>query len=1031
MTGFRGSAKILELGRGRIGIRGKLFGAFAGVASLTLLAGVVAFFSYGYIRQSLHHIEVEGIPAVDRAFTLARQSAELSAIFSSLVAANDRAAVAAAIERLRTKRQEIGATLDALDASAASRSSVESIRRRVGVLETNTNLLSASIEQRLDATAERQRQTRQAVAARDALIGKLAPMVDDAAFDLANGLQSSGEADDRAALVGLLAKLSNVDAPALQTLTDLRYDTDLILGVFSEVSLTPSTELLIPLHDRFTAGSYNARKVAKDLGEGGDASELRARLDALLTVGQRNGSIFELRASELSLTTRNLLLAATTQSEMTGLAVEEQQFVKLAQRISSNAVTASGNAIHESQMALLGLIILSAVSALAITWVYVGNGLLRRLKGLNKAMLALAGGNLDIVIPHEGDDEIRRMAIAVEVFKKNAIRRNELEADNEKDRIEDLRRREASFRLLFDSNPLPMWVYNVETLRFLSVNDAAVAHYGYGREQFLSMSAFDVCPEQYRTSFIEFLRAAPGGRRHQTEETWPQIRAEGTGFEVAAFSQALPFDGQRGALIALIDVTERRQAEASVVHMAHHDALTGLANRVLFRQRLDEALARMRRQDEGLAVHCLDLDHFKEVNDTLGHPIGDSLLRAVSERLLQCARETDTVARLGGDEFAIIQDAIKSPEQVSALAIRILDAIHRPYFIEGHDVVVNVSVGIALAPSDGQDPDVLLKNSDMALYRAKEDGRGTHRLFEPKMDARLQARRVLELELRAALRLGQFELYFQPLIDLQSGAVLGFEALIRWNHPRRGMVSPLEFIPLAEEIGLIVPIGEWVLRQACFEAATWPENMMVAVNLSPAQFANKNLVQSIVLALASSGVPAHRLELEVTESILLQESADNLAILHRLRALGVRIAMDDFGTGYSSLSYLRKFPFDKIKLDRSFVRDMSGDADCAAIIRAIAGLAGGLHMTTTAEGVETQDQLERLRAEGYAEGQGFLFSRPLPVSELREFLRQRGHVVGALKMDSQSNEPCSLIRDRKVEHSLTNDHLRTTERATG
>jgi EAL domain-containing protein (putative c-di-GMP-specific phosphodiesterase class I) len=315
----------------------------------------------------------------------------------------------------------------------------------------------------------------------------------------------------------------------------------------------------------------------------------------------------------------------------------------------------------------------------------------------------------------------------------------------------------------------------------------------------------------------------------------------------------------------------------------------------------------------------------------------------------------------------------------------------------------------------------------MALYRAKDEGRATYRFFEPEMDARLQARRVLEVELRAALQLQQFELYYQPLMDLQTSKILGFEALIRWRHPERGLVSPLEFIPLAEEIGLIVPIGEWVLRQACSEAATWPENMLVAVNISPAQFANKNLVPSILLGLASAGLSAHRLELEVTESILLQESENNLRVLYQLRALGVRIAMDDFGTGYSSLSYLRRFPFDKIKLDRSFVSDMAGDPECAAIIRAIAGLAEGLHMTTTAEGVETQEQLERLRAEGYTEGQGYLFSRPLPVGDLREFLRRHGHIVDA----AVAERPMKALQPLSQEYKARSKHRKGVSRPRG
>ncbi|SDR37415.1 PAS domain S-box-containing protein/diguanylate cyclase (GGDEF) domain-containing protein [Rhizobiales bacterium GAS113] len=1007
-TACLGSSANADDGRLRVGIRGKLFGAFAGVASLTLIASVVAFFSYDYIGQRLRRIDVEGIPAVDRAFTLARQGAELSAISSSLVAANDQGALAAAIVRLRTKRREIGATLDALDSSTTSRILVESIKRHVDELELSTDRLSESIQQRLGAADDRERLATGAVAAHGALMGRLAPMADDAGFDLASGLQSFDENEDRAALLRLLAKLSNVDAPALLALTDLRGDGNLILGILTEVSLAPNADVLRPLRDRFTASAYSARKAAKDLGEGDKPRELRIALEGLLAFGQPGGGVFEARGNELALTAQGWELATKTQSKTADLAVEIQQFVKIAQDISSGAVTASGSAIRQSQAALLGLMILSIASALLIAWCYVGNGLLRRLDGLNRAMLALAGGNLEVAIPHEGKDEIRRMAVAVEVFKRDAIRRKELEAERERDRIEDLRRREASFRLLFESNPLPMWVYDARTLGLVSVNDAAVTHYGYSREQFLSMSVPDVCPVDNRDSFTEYLQAVSSNRQHQTEETWPQLRADGTRFEATVFSQALTYESHAAALVALIDVTERKRAEACVVHMAHHDALTDLPNRVLFRQRLNEALARMRREDHRVAIHCLDLDHFKSVNDTLGHPVGDALLRAVSERLLSCVRETDTVSRLGGDEFAIVQDAVKTPEEVSLLATRLLDVIGAPYQLQGHEVVVNVSVGIALAPSDGEDPDLLLKNSDMALYRAKGDGRGTYRFFEPEMDARLQSRRVLEVDLRAALQRQQFELYYQPQIDLRTGTILGFEALIRWHHPERGIVPPLDFIPLAEEIGLIAPIGEWVLRQACAEAATWPENIAVAVNLSPVQFANKNLVQSIMLALASTGLRAHRLELEVTESVLLHENDTTLSVLHQLRALGVRIAMDDFGTGYSSLSYLRKFPFDKIKIDRSFVSDMTGDADCAAIIRAVVGLAEGLHMTTTAEGVETQDQLERLRAEGYVEGQGYFFSRPMPVGELREFLQQHGHVVDAALPERPTSELGSL-----------------------
>jgi len=441
------------------------------------------------------------------------------------------------------------------------------------------------------------------------------------------------------------------------------------------------------------------------------------------------------------------------------------------------------------------------------------------------------------------------------------------------------------------------------------------------------------------------------------------------------------------------DITDRRRAEAQIAHMARHDVLTDLPNRVLLREHLEQAIVRMRR-GEGFAVLCLDLDRFKNVNDTLGHSIGDSLLKAVGERLRRCVSEADTVARLGGDEFAIVQVGIERPEESSMIAAQILDYVSEPYDIEGNHVVVGTSIGIALAPSDGTDPDQLLKNADMALYLAKADGRGTHRFFEPEMDARLQARRALELDLRRAITHGEFELRYQAVVNLETRAVTGFEALLRWAHPQRGMIAPDEFISLAEETGLIGPIGEWVLRTACAEAANWPDEVKLAVNLSPSQFKKKrNLVQVVISALASSGLPARRLELEITESVLLQDDDMTLSMLHQLRGLGLRISMDDFGTGYSSLSYLRRFPFDKIKIDQSFIREISNRHDSVAIVRAVASLANSLNIVAVAEGVETEDQLEKALAEGCEEGQGFFFGPPIPASELKDMLAQWRHRV--------------------------------------
>jgi diguanylate cyclase (GGDEF)-like protein len=402
---------------------------------------------------------------------------------------------------------------------------------------------------------------------------------------------------------------------------------------------------------------------------------------------------------------------------------------------------------------------------------------------------------------------------------------------------------------------------------------------------------------------------------------------------------------------------------------------------VLLNERLEHALNQIH-GEQLLAVHHLDLDQFKAVNDTFGHPVGDRLLKIVAERLRGLVRETDTIARMGGDEFVIVQSPVADPADATALAQRMIELLSQSYDLDGHQAVIGASIGIAVSPGDGSSSDTLLRNADLALYRAKGDGRGTFRFFEPVMDLQMQTRRVMEQDLRKALSAGEFELYYQPVVNVASGEISGLEALIRWNHPERGLVAPATFIPLAEEIGFIVPIGEWVIRQACAAAARWPDNICVAVNISAVQFRSPGLMQVIVGALAASGLHPARLELEITETVLLHNKEATLAVLHQLRALGIRIAMDDFGTGYSSLTYLQCFPFDKIKIDRSFVKDVTANPGSLNIVRAVAALANGMGMTATAEGVETRDQLDSITAEGCTEMQGFLFSRPLPEREI-------------------------------------------------
>src|SRR6185437_8265479 len=548
--------------------------------------------------------------------------------------------------------------------------------------------------------------------------------------------------------------------------------------------------------------------------------------------------------------------------------------------------------------------------------------------------------------------------------------------------ITELKQRESSFRLLFDANPVPMIVCALDGEHVLAVNDAAVAHYGYSRDEFEKLTM---------TSLQAFDSDAPWAGDITSDEQmariWKHVKADGSLIDLAIYSRNLVYNERPAVLLALMDITERKRAEARLAFLAQHDGLTGLPNRNLLRQQMDEILLHTRRSAEKVAVLVLGLDNFKSVNDTLGHGVGDKLLRGVAKRLRSMLRDEDVLARLNSDEFAIVQTVVTRPEDVVLLSRRLLEAIGDPYLLEGQSVVIGATIGIAMAPGDGEDSEKLLKNADLALTRAKTESRGTFSFFEAGMDARAQSRRKIEVELRDAIQNGVLKPHYQPLVDLSSGRITGFEALVRWPHPDRGMVSPGEFIPVAEETGLINALGVMMLQRACTDAAQWPDDVCVAVNLSPAQFRTSNLLSIVMDTLKQSGLSPKRLELEITETLLLEKSSQVLASLHALRALGVRVSMDDFGTGYSSLSYLRSFPFDKIKVDQSFVRGLDSNRDAQAIIRSIASLGKGLGVTITAEGVETEAELSCLRAEGCHEGQGFLFSRARPNAEIVELLK--------------------------------------------
>ncbi|TCM58194.1 PAS domain S-box-containing protein/diguanylate cyclase (GGDEF)-like protein [Rhizobium sp. PP-F2F-G48] len=667
------------------------------------------------------------------------------------------------------------------------------------------------------------------------------------------------------------------------------------------------------------------------------------------------------------------------------------------------------------------------------------------------------------------------------------------------------------FRMLFQTHPSPMWIYDPRTYRFLTVNDAAVALYGYGRQAYDRMTVLDIRPPWERQRMIEAVTARSDVDR---AERWTHLKADGTALDVLTYGRELQFEG-RQAILAIVqdrtevnaarqktdetrtlldsiienlpvavfvkdmaddgryvlfnaacsvafgtppeeiagktdrsifparqvelfreqdrrafetegtltfeetiedlagttrilhtakrtlpasngerlryvlgisqDVTEERKIEARLAFMAMHDSLSGLANRAHFSDHIRRA-ARLATADAPVALLYLDIDHFKNINDSRGHAAGDALLCQVADRLLSIVRAGDFVARLGGDEFAIVlqlQDG-RSAEEV---ADRLLAELRRPFDLDGIAEHVTCSIGIACAPDHSTDDDGLMRDADLALYAAKEGGRSTFRVFRPEMRLRAERRHEMTLALHRALEEGQFELYYQPIYRIEGTELAGFEALIRWNHPERGLVAPLDFIPVAEETGLIVPIGEWVLNEACRTAALWPAHLRVAVNLSVSQFRDASLLETMRAAIDISGLAPERLEIEITESVFLSDVGQSLPLLRAMKALGLRIAIDDFGTGYSSLSYLRAFAFDKIKLDQSFVSSIETDAGSLAIIRAVVGIGSGFNATTLAEGVESEEQLQALRREGFGEVQGYFLGRPRPRGETEAVIR--------------------------------------------
>ncbi|AXS40954.1 EAL domain-containing protein [Breoghania sp. L-A4] len=627
----------------------------------------------------------------------------------------------------------------------------------------------------------------------------------------------------------------------------------------------------------------------------------------------------------------------------------------------------------------IGGMIAMAVSL--VTALMVARSIVHPIQSITNLMQQVSSGKLDVEISDpQRRDEIGRMVRAVAAF------REKIEHDNQllKNREEELRLKNMQFdaALRNMSQGLVMFDSNARLVLF---NQQYSDMYELSSDRIEIGWSFNKLLAYRRTltndygNYNESTDTIPSAMRRG--ETTHHVITTSDGRIMNVINRPLP---EGGWVATHEDITERHRAEKKIASLARQDTLTGLSNRASFLEAIEKALTQLNREKASFAIFVLDLDQFKAVNDSMGHPVGDALLKEFGDRLRAMVGKGDTVARLGGDEFAVLQATAAGDQKQAALALAedLLDITTAPYMIEGAELVIGASIGIALAPEDGIDADQLLKSADLALYKTKSDGRNGYRFFDRVMAEETRSRRTLALDMRKALARDEFELHYQTIVDTATMETCGVEALARWQHPRRGMIPPDMFIAIAEETGLIIPLGERLLRKACRDASRWPAHIKIAVNLSPVQFRAGNLTQTVVTALADSGLAPERLEIEITESVLLQQNSENLAFLHDLRELGVSVVLDDFGTGYSSLSYLQVFPFDKIKIDRSFVNEMQKRSDCAAIVGAIIGLGRSLDITTTAEGIETREQFDMLRAAGCHQVQGYLFSRPVALSKL-------------------------------------------------
>jgi diguanylate cyclase (GGDEF)-like protein/PAS domain S-box-containing protein len=1001
---------------GTIGVR--LFIAFGIVSATTVLAAAVAFVSYEGLGVTVDALTTTTLPAMEASLNVVDRSSDITAAAPAMLAAQTQADAAAVSKQIVGEHQQL---MDAVARLSGHRELVVQLTGYAAQMRRQLDALAAIVDRRLYLKAALEQQMAGITVAQHDIAQSLAPLLDDAAFNLTMEL-SQDRSDGASDHVNHLVPGRGAELLAVEDLYEIRAESNRLTGLLTAAAIVPNEDILTPMRDSATAASEQITRASVRLSQLADSIRLRASLVALQAHMARNQTVFDLRGRELHVVAKAEAALATNRVLAEKLNAVAQQVVQDEEADARKAAAKSYAEIRLAQRLLAGIVSFSLIVAIMITWRYVGRKVVRRLSGLASVMHNLAEGNTDIVIPgREERDEIGAMAVALDVFRSHVIENRRLmaERDQQRQQAEENRRaalivahatqETARLRQLSDSTFEGLLIHRDGTV--LDANTAFCGMTGYNLSQVRGQPL-----ARFATTWTDALDGPAYADGAQMREIMVTM-GNGETLPVEVRSRDIDYAGSPARVTALRDIRERRAAEDRIRFLAHHDALTGLANRFQLNDIATREVAAARRSGKTLAVLCMDLDRFKSVNDTVGHDGGDFLLKQVADRIRETVRSTDIVARTGGDEFVVIQTELSQASDAAQLARRLIDRLSEPYDINGQPFRIGASIGIAIHPRDGDQVDVLLKHADLALYQVKSKDRGDLCFFEAEMDALLRERRVMEQELAYAIRAGEMKLAFQPIFGTQSGEVITLEALVRWDHPRRGVLPPGLFIPLAEETNLIIPLGEWVLEAACHAAMTWQLPCRVAVNVSARQFSGSDLPGQVAKVLDRTGLPANRLELEVTESLVITNTERALEALSALKHLGVRIVLDDFGTGYSSLSYLQRFPFDKIKIDKSFIDDLASNKDARAIVNGIMEMSHQLNIDVTAEGVETSSQLALLRSGLCDEIQGFLLGRPMRSEKIKDYLAGACSVVEAEEPDTRRFDIAEVLSHEHVQGS--------------